>query len=111
MDSNTASTVQKMIDRPTDAWMAALPILFIAMMLGVLFFCYQLWRKSANDSARREEQFFSIMTTHGEKLGDLGQLVSKNTEAIVILTSNSNQLKEDVDDIKDVLGMKKGGHI
>jgi len=89
MDQSTGQVVQKMIERPTDAWMAALPILFIVMVLGVLFFCYKLWSKSAQDSTVREERLTTLLDT---TLKDHGTTISRQTEALINVNGSLLQL-------------------
>jgi hypothetical protein len=117
--TQTGQMVQKMIDKPTDAWMAALPILFIVgavlVLVGMYFIVryvmqanHELTKEIREDARSREDKFFAAMTSHGEKMGDLSSVVSKQTETLVVIKDEVCRVRDEVDDIKSFLNWKEG---
>jgi hypothetical protein len=90
LEQAVSSTAQKMIENPINAWLAIVPILFICIVLGVLFFCYKLWSKSSGDSAKREERLSGIVD------GTLKEL----TTIIGNLCTDLRSIKEDIDELR-----------
>jgi hypothetical protein len=72
MEQAAASTAQKMIDKPIDAWMAALPILFVGGAVLILIGIYLLVRyvmsnnqvltdRIMEENSKREERYIGLI--------------------------------------------------
>lgn len=105
MEQAIATTAQKMIDKPQDAWMATLPILFILLVLGVVFFAYKLWQKSSEQSEVREQRLTNIIDT---TIKEHGQTIAKQTEVLADMSKTLNKVEDRVDDIEEKLGIRGG---
>lgn len=98
MDQSVATTAQKMIESPINAWLAIVPILFICIVIGVLLFCYKLWDKSSTESAKREERLTGIIDT---SLAQHGQTIAKQTDTLTNVNSSLLSMKDIICDVKD----------
>lgn len=101
-----SSVAQKAIDLPINAWMAALPILFVVLVVAVIIFAYKLWDKSSTESAKREERLGEIINT---RLHDQTRCLTDINTTLIGINTGLCEVKERVSDIEDIVGLKKGG--
>jgi hypothetical protein len=106
--TQTGQVVQKMIEHPTEAWIALLPILFIGLLFYTMYQNGKREQEMRQDSKQREEKFFEVMTNHGDRMGDLSNVVSKQTETLVVIKDEVCRVRDEVDDIKSFLNWKEG---
>jgi hypothetical protein len=101
LEQAVASTAQKMIEKPTDAWMAALPILFIAGALLTLIGVYFLARyvmannqtltdKIMSENGLREERYIRLIEGP----------VKDMTVAVAGMCQDMREIKDDLEELK-----------
>lgn len=92
--AQTGQVVQKMIDQPTDAWMALLPILFILLLV------YVMWQNE-----RREGRYHGTLNGALCKISDTLESVDGN---LTRLNEKVDNMEGRVEDIEDHIGIKGG---
>lgn len=104
--TQTGQVVQKMIDKPTEAWNVMLPILFVLLAIGIWLFV----KKVMDENAKREERYHITMDT---TIKEHGATIAKSTEILASINNNQVQIKDSlckienrVEDIEDHIGLK-----
>lgn len=68
----------------------------IVAVIGMGYFFFDIWTKQDVRTKEREDKMFELVRDLSSKLAEIGQIVDKNTEVLVVLTEKVAQLEEQI---------------